>query len=469
MRTAISALLFTSLIVVSLTARSEVTFQSPNGIIEVCKALEPLTGADYSDKDREDEAELCALDFYDEKQIALCPKTWSTSPATMVYDISKSGLGQKDYEAQRSCGGNKEGHDSVAKFKQTMSQSETSATFSPSSLLYYHLSRYFDTLVEVPVAVYRTMDKDAHFARVTKKAHENRMGKGDMIRAGWRKLYQAELDPETYVPTRELFTADQKQIYGVLLDGGGERYGPEINGVRSAWGDKQNYDFQNTPAFIALRTDKPILEAMETGIREGLKSRKIAANFGGGASAFQMGLWMRELSEIVVLDYILSQQDRIGNIDYKWFVYSLDEAGKLDRKRIRTDFPRAKMNEIEFGSHGILVQRTQLVDNDAGGRVGYANFTKRTKMLDKLRHIHPKLYQQLKNLSADLSSEGAIYHQLSSNFGLDQKQMRQIVKNTEDAFQTLKDLCLSEKLRFDLPSTQQMFAGEWENLTVACE
>jgi hypothetical protein len=448
---------------------ADTLFTAPSGTQEICRALPPIPGGEYSNGDLKDERELCEMDFYNTKNIALCPKTWSTSPATMIYDITDSGLDQRQYEDRSSCGGNKEGHEGIAKFKQTMSQSETSATFSPSSLLYYHLSRHFDTLVEVPVAVFRTMDKNIHFERVTKKAHENRMGKGDMNRAGWRWLYRAEQNPETYKPTRELFTPDLLQIYGVLLDGGGERYGAEINGVRSAWGDKQNYDFQNTPAFLALRSEQPLLEAIREGLRSGMKSSKVAASMGGGASNFQMALWMRELSEIAVLDFIMSQQDRIGNIDYKWYVYQTDEAGKLKRTRVRTDLPRAKMGQIKFDGEGLLVQRTQLVDNDAGGRVGYANFTKRTKMLENIRHINPQFYSKLVLLNHDLQTNGAIYQYLSENFQLDSKQLAQIVKNTKEATEILATTCREQKLRFGLPSTKEMWSRDFNEKPVSCD
>ena len=63
----------------------ETTFTSPNGLIERCVRIAPIPGGDYSNGDLEDEAAYCAIDFYSDG-VALCPKTWSTSPGTMVYD-----------------------------------------------------------------------------------------------------------------------------------------------------------------------------------------------------------------------------------------------------------------------------------------------------------------------------------------------------------------------------------------------
>lgn len=238
--------MFKTLLILGLMLKTTVSvaqttnFASPHGISEECRVLPKIPGGEYSKKDLKKEQEFCATDFYNTTAVALCPKTWSTSPGTMVYDISKSGKSQRDYEAQASCGGSKDGHDTIAKFKQTMNNSGTSGTFAPSSLLYYHMARYFDTSVDVPPAVLRTMDKDAHMSRVTQRAVAGNMGKSAMNRAGWDWILKGEQNPSAYVPARELFTSDLRQIFGVMVHGGGERYGSEINGVRSAWGDAQN-------------------------------------------------------------------------------------------------------------------------------------------------------------------------------------------------------------------------------------
>src|SRR5688572_24302943 len=81
-------------------AAGAATFNSPNGVTEECRVLPHLAAAKYDIEDSEDETKLCAIDFYSANQVALCPKTWSTSPGTMIYNISASGKSQKDYEAQ---------------------------------------------------------------------------------------------------------------------------------------------------------------------------------------------------------------------------------------------------------------------------------------------------------------------------------------------------------------------------------
>lgn len=62
-------------------------FQSPQGVHERCVALPDIPGGVYTRKDKAKEEDFLAIDFYDPR-IGLCPKTWSTSPGTMVRDIA---------------------------------------------------------------------------------------------------------------------------------------------------------------------------------------------------------------------------------------------------------------------------------------------------------------------------------------------------------------------------------------------
>lgn len=442
-------------------AAGAATFQSPNGVTEECTIAPQIPGGKYAKDDIEEEQMLCSIDFYNNNDVAICPKTWSTSAGTMVYDIRESGLSQADYEALPKCG-EKDGHEKITKFKQTMNMKGTSGTFSTSSLLYYHLSRYFDSSVKVPVGVYRSIDKDAHYDRVTRRAHERTLGKSKMNRAAWEWMYKIEKTPTLYTPIDEVFTPDRKQIYGAFSDGGGERYGEEINGVRSKWGDQQNIEFQETPGFYALRSELPLKEAIAEGLERGQRNAKIRTAMGGGASEFQMAVWMKELSEIVIFDYIFSQQDRVGNVDYKWYLYWRDASGKVESKKLDDDTSRANMANINVpadidGSPVELVQRTRINDNDAGGRVTYTNYTKRTEMLEKIRHLDRETYDKLLALDADFQAQGPLYQYFSSNFRLDAKQLAQITRNTQEAAAILKATEAAGKMKFDLAGVKAMF------------
>ncbi len=449
----------------------ETTFTSPNGVEEKCVRITPIPGGSYSKGDAKDEADYCGIDFYD-ASVALCPKTWSTSPGMMVYDVSDGKYAGSRAEFERNAC--KEGKsakelaaDDLAKFKSTMNAKGTSGTFAPSSLLYYHFSRYFDAMVKVPVAVWRSMDAKMHQSEVAEPglSLSGSRSSGRMNHEGWRTFAAADRDPASYRPTDELFTSDRKQIYGVLLSSPGHRYGSEINGTRkSGWGKGQNEDFQKTPAFLALRSEKRLEEAIAEGLREGRKDRQIARDLGEDGTPQQMVFWMKELTEIVLLDFIFSQQDRVGNIDFTPYYY-WSEDGNLKSKR-------AKHHERGDGSvppDAVLLRRTNLNDNDAGGRVQYANFAKSTQMLEKLRHLGPGTYARLMAIDADLKAQGPIYQWVATSVGLDNGQIEQVVKNTALAAGILRGNCEAGKLIFDLDPETYFVTGKQDAVEVACD
>ena len=441
------------------------SFVSPNSLTETCRILAPIPGGDFSDKDRKQEARLCAIDFYS-PSVALCPKNISTSAGVYLYDISSlTGITTAEYESKH-CGqeveiaGKKLEADKLGKFKVTMNQSGTSGTTSTSSLLYYQFSRLLDTLIDIPVSVQRTIDKDVMDQRVAAKS----AGKSKMNREAWKWIRAAAARPESYSPTDDLFTADRKQFYGIILKDSGDRYGAEINSERKAgWGAPQVREFQTTPAFLALRSRKPIAEAVA----------------GAPYSAAQMVHWMRELSEIAVLDYIFSQQDRVGNIDFQFHWYWIDAKGdvthrKADTKNIdKKDLTRADMKSIVMPEdikafNPVLIQRSILADNDAGGNPRYANFAKKTEMVDGLRHFNAGEYRKLQEMVRDFKSNGPILQHLTSEFGLTAKQLKMVVDNTVEVAGILKANCQAGKLKFDL-NPARFFTGDSSADVVDCE
>jgi hypothetical protein len=447
------------------------SFTSPNGVVERCVRIAPIPGGDYGKDDLDEEAGYCAIDFY-APAVALCPKTWSTSPGMMVYDITSGSYANDRREFERNAC--KEGKsakdlakDDLAKFKVTMNQSGTSGTFSSSPLLYYHFSRYFGMEVIVPVAVWRSMDAQAHLTEVAEPglAISGHNQSARMNHEGWRYLVAADENPASYSPTDDLFTSDRTQIYGVLLSSPGRRYGSEINGTRkSGWGKGQNEDFQQTPAYLALRSPLPLGEAIAHGLGEGREDRMIARDLGDDVPPQQMAFWMRELSEIVLLDFIFSQQDRVGNIDFTPYYYWVED-GQLKHRA-------AKHHETGDGDvpeGALLLRRTNLNDNDAGGRVQYANFAKSTQMLEKLRHFDGGVYRKLMALDADLQAQGPIYQWTATSLGLDEGQVRQIVNNTALAAGILSESCRNGTLVFDLNPKQFFETGSVTPDDVPCD
>ena len=447
------------------------TYVSPNGLKEQCLALNRMPGGVYTEADGISEQAFCDIDFYS-GLYALCPKVFSTSPGTLVYEISRGPFaGKADaFEAEQCATGSPLKRGAVGEpvsFKTTMNDSHTSATFATASLLYYHFSRYFNADVHVPVSVYRSMDKTAHLERVTRRGvalSAQRRG-GAMNHAGWQAMAAAQERPDAYAATAELFTPDRQQIFGVLLHPHGDRYSAEFNGTRrSGWGEGQNRDFQDTAPFQALRAELPLLEAIDHGIHQASADPALRQAMRHGVSPEQMVFWMKELTEITLLDYIFSQQDRIGNIDYLNYWYWVD-GGEVQREPASG----GQVPEKLAAKHPIKLRRTQLNDNDAGGRVPYANFTKKTGMLERIRHYGADTYRRLLQLDQDFADEGELFHYVRASFGLSDAQFQQIVDNTRKAAAILRGTCRAGKLRFDLDPEVFLATGQVTEVQLDCD
>lgn len=446
-------------------------FTSPNGVQEACVAVPEVPGGNYSKKDREQAEKLCSTDLYDSANIALCPKTWSTSPAVMVYNITKLNTTAQDYEAGHCKGKSDkpEGVKTAFKIKTTMNQKNTSATYSPSAQVYYHLSRYFDTAVGVPVAVYRELDPQVHLERVARTGKAR--AAGDMNRAAWSVMIAAGEDANSYKPTMDLFTSDLTKYYGMASKDVGEGYGDEINGTRSGGYKTMAQGFQEVPAFRALRAEGNLNEAIAKGLSDAKAQKTIAKNI-GNVSEFQMLYWMREISEITLLDFILNQQDRAENIDFEWKWYWV-ENGEVQDRDADSEVAREKMGTIAVPEdiaafNPELIQRSHIGDNDAGTYNIYSNINRLYGVINNFRHYSAKTYTRLINLNNDLQSQGPVYQYLAANFNLKEKDLQEIADNTAEAAKIMKAQCDAGKLRFDLDNPKSFLLNGDQSVALDC-
>lgn len=437
-------------------------FQTANGLVEKCVRIADFPAAHYSKSDRKHEKQFCKLDF---SQLALCPKLWSTSPGTILYEIDAAAYDgdyarfEREHCAQGHHARNAARH-KPATFKISVNGRDTSATYAPSSWVYYHLSRYFQTQVHVPVAVYRSMDAGEHNARVTKPALPMVNGRRSlrMLAAGWRFLNAVETGEQKGSAAAEALTDDGRQVFGVLLDNKGDRYGAEFNGTReSGWGSGQNNDFQQTAAFLALRSDLPVIEAAQTAIYDARKNPEMAKTLRADIPVEQVVFWMQDVLEITLLDYILGQQDRIGNIDYNWRWYWI-EGGKLESEPAHDGNVPVELEKFK----PLRLKQSAINDNDAGVRTGYADFAEKTHMLEGLRHYNPGLYQRLGRLAADLDSKGPAWNWLTQSAGLGTREADAIARRTVAAFALLQADCQSGSLKLDLLPAQALAPQEWK-------
>lgn len=449
------------------------SFKSPLGQTEQCITLDHIPDGTFSKKDLKKETELCALDFYS-PTMALCPKTWGTSPALVLYP-NDSGIASEKFEAKTCLKGSEPKGteiplEKIAKIKFSMNDPTTSATYSRASFLYYQLSRYFDVSVDVPVSVYRSMDKNVHYNRVTSKVLDNGKKNG----AAWKIFAAAEKNPASYKFTDELFTDDRQQVFGALLDGGGDKYTTDFNGLRSKWGLVQTQEFMNTAPFQALRSELQLKQAIAQGEKLARTNATMNKDLGSSLSGAQMISWMKEISEIALLDHLLGQQDRVGNIHYKWHWVWVQNGVVESKKADLKDQPRpdvigkVKPPADIAAFNPILIQKTKIVDNDAALKTNYKNFGKVAGHLPSLRHFNAKIYQKLMALERDLKNKGPIYSYVVNTFNLSTAELSQLMTNTMDAATILRTTCKAGKLQFDL-KPEKFILGQPTTDAVSCD
>ncbi len=439
---------------IAAAVTGEVTeYPRADGVVERCVRITPMPGAVFSKHDREEEAAYCALDL---ARSALCPKLWSTSPGTIVFTLEgdPSPTDIADWEQQHCDDGHHSkdyAKDKPATWKVSVNGQKTSATYAPASWVYYHYSRYFRTHAYVPVAVYRSLSLADHHERVVEPALSLVKGRhARMLSEGWAYMEALESGALGGTAAAEALTDEGRQVFGVLIDNKGDRYGPEVNGTReSGWGSGQNEDFQQTAPYLALRNPAALPEAVPAAVRDARRNPKMAAALDADIPVEQVYSWMQAVMEIVVLDYVLGQQDRIGNIDGRWRWYWIEDGELQDHSADSAERPASLA-----GKSAWRLRQTAINDNDAGVRRGYADFAQRTGMLEDLSHFDPALYRRLGALAADLEARGDAWTWLREAAGLGEREAEGIAGRARSAFDLLQGQCEAGtlKLDFDLVS-----------------
>ena len=414
---------------------------------------------------------LCNIDF-SSASVAICPKTWSTSPAALIYDLRDTSWAGKsgDFEAQVCPRGRKAreaANAELAVFKHSMNGRETSATYAPSSLLYADLARWLGLRIYIPAATLQEFPRQWYLERVARHGEALTAGKSSvrMLHAAWEATVNTLSQPDDSTMAAEMLSGDGNSLWGVNLLFTGKRYGPEVNGTRaSGWGKGQNRDFQQTAPFLLLRNEQPLSAATGQAITEARANREMAKALPDDIAEQQVQWWASEIIEIVLLDYMLGQQDRIGNIDYQWRWFWVE-----DQQVASKPAPDAKMPDDLVPHNPVRLRATWLNDNDAGVRTSYANFTRLTGMLDGLRRFDPALYSRFRLLASDFAAQGPVYQAISRNYRIRSKELEHMATRLAEIDSKLSAACKAGQLRWDLGVTAIIAKAQTDSADVSCD
>src|SRR5215831_11935179 len=325
-----------------------VNHTSSNGVVELAIRSAAFLGHPeiYGKKDIEKEKELAAIDFYNGKtqdglDIVLIPKTYSTSPGINIHAV-------------------------------TLPAGMSHFSYAPSILGYYHLSRFLDTGHVEPTVV-RTMDVAAH-KPLADLGKAKAMGSNN--RNQWTELRALD---ETHNNSR-LYTNDGKQLYGALqTNPTGEESYPHLSQLSGAGA------FAGSSEFGKVTSPNP------------LKLNCKDATGRLDQVALQQIVQIKDLSDMVLMDFIMSQADRFSGNMHSQKIYVWIESGVLKHK-IKKGDPVNTGQEIP--PEAVLINRMIMKDNDAGLISG--NSAKSYHLLDKVSHMDPKTFNRLLDFQDEL-------------------------------------------------------------------
>ena len=357
--------------------RGEKTVQVPvpGRNAERCVIPRHLANGRYADHDLKDESELCGID--ENSDAAVCPKTNSTNPGLDLYSLPQGLSAAQVAGAKCKSAGAKK----IAKYKLS-----TSCSYTPSILGYYHLSRMLGGIADVPPAVLRTYDRLNHIALGHIVLAETKPG--SLIHQTWAALIE-QLAAGAQASRRDLLlTDDFTQSYGALsVNPRGENsYAEFFNGGASELSRAINFRDRNPIVAQLARTDDI----------NGLVGRTFTVE------NVQKMVQLRDASDLIVIDTLMNQQDRFGNVHYQETYYYRDSADpnpdgspKLKSSRKLTPEQVAQLGAVQ-------VKTLLLKDNDCG--VSKTNVARQAGLIDRVAHIDPDTYRRLLQFDATADS-----------------------------------------------------------------
>ncbi len=383
--------------------------------------------SDYSDKDLEKEKKLCALNL---ETMGLCPKLTSSSAGIKVFDNSLN-LSLNDFN-QRFCISKKPADSknevdlkSYGKFKHTMD-----LTYAQSNLTYYHMSRTLDA-GRVPVSILKTFDSKIH-QQIAENAISDMktltMPTSKLIYQSWINL-QARYKSTDSKLRRGFVDEDRGVAVGVIVE---KTKGDFIYSELDNFPDLNNLN--QTPEYKNVFSVQNIFDILGKDKFKNLK-------------ATQTAVQMKDLSDLIVMDTILNQSDRFGNIAYQqaWYYTENNELKKNKADYDENDkILESQKAEMKL-KNAVLVKEMMLIDNDAG-LIFESEFAKK-KYVENLTHISPRTYSKLLNLYKNKDQfEQLMVHSLLVNPQAAQKTEDNLVR----VMTILIERCKSQKLKLDI-------------------
>ena len=180
-----------------------------------------------------------------------------------------------------------------------------------------------------------------------------------------------------------LYTKDGKQLYGVLqANPTGEESYPHLSDLAGAAA------FAASSEFAKVTSSSPLQ----------LNYKDAAGKL--DQAVVQQIVQIRDLSDMVLMDYIMSQADRFSGNMHSEKVYLWIDNGVVKSDSKKSDPAKAAEQLKQMPADAVLVNRMIMKDNDAGLISG--NSAKTYHLLEKISHMDSKTYDRLLDLQKEL-------------------------------------------------------------------
>ena len=299
------------------------------------------------------------------------------------------------------------------------------------------------------------MERGAHrrLVDVAVKRVRGRYKPGTLIRKAWEKNWvEAHANPDGAagkpfppgVRASWLFSADHRFVYGALVAGRPARDIRDYREMSGRYSYSTRYEtFKRQPPYRRVADVRPVSET-------------VARDLGSAAPRL---VQMKDVSDLAVIDVLLSQQDRVGNISYRKRRYTWNG----DQVSVR---PGDEEDAGEAGAQAVRVKEMVLRDNDCG--VVKSNLAQRHRWLAGVAHMAPETYRRvlwLEARGAAPETEGYFRREIL----LSDADYRRFRDNLAHVSETLRRRCGSGALHLDLDLETHLRGGERSPGDAACE
>ena len=396
---------------------------------EECVALPPAPGTEIDSGRKDDEDDLCKIKF-DDPNVIFCPALHSTNPGTDIYELPP-GVSRASFEQKECAKETKRNANFLAKFKQS-----TSCSYTPAILAYGKVADALRIHVDVPAVIYRTMEQATHKG-VEKMADVYAHG---LIKQTWAGLVSKIAASSPKVIKDGL-------LYGAMVDHkGGIDHHPTLN--------QRGPDSNPAAPFSCIFNLGHGYERLRDPRSQIPPSLKTLGQM----------MAVRDVGEMAIIDHILAQQDRFGNIAKKEKIFWLEQtaagqklhsikatkANKPIDGTNQTTMQYLTANHIPYVQFPVMV----LADNDCGLRQD-SNVVRKNNMVQHLQHISSSVYKHVQSFAKTNPADLLEYFQNQTLMTSD--EAKGVIARLQEVASILKENCDNGTLLFD--SKPEIFLG----------